>query len=168
MSPLLATSDKSFWHGFTSFYDKHFPERVDGAIIEFGVFKGNSIRWLLTQFPDARIFGADILPTQPEWPIDPRVIYVELDQGRDEQVAALVNGVDRLQLIIEDGSHIPRHQSNCLKHGLSALQPGGMYVRGDPDNSAEAEPVRGCLVHALHSSADGIFAGMWGVEWRQK
>lgn len=138
MSPLLATSDKSFWHAYTGFYEKHFPEEVRGSILEFGVFKGNSIRWLLAEFPDSRIYGADILPLQPEWPIDDRVTYVEMDQGDEVQISEVLKRVDRLQLIVEDGSHVPLHQSNCLKHGLSALAPGGIYVLEDIHTSHPA------------------------------
>lgn len=138
MSPLLAASDKSFWHGFAKFYEKHFPESVDGSILEFGVFKGNSIRWLLARFPNAKIVGADILPVQPEWPIDERVTYVELDQADEGQIDSLVRSIDRVRMIIEDGSHVPRHQSNCLKHGLLALQPGGIYVLEDIHTSHPA------------------------------
>ncbi|MBB3179814.1 hypothetical protein [Variovorax sp. Sphag1AA] len=138
MSPLLATSDKSFWHGYTGFYARHFPKEIKGSILEFGVFKGNSIRWLLTEFPNATIFGADILPVQPEWPIDARVTYIEVDQGHEAQVAELVQNIDHLELIIEDGSHVPLHQSTCLKHGMSALMPGGTYVLEDIHTSHPA------------------------------
>jgi hypothetical protein len=34
-------------------------------------------------------------------------------------------------LIIEDGSHVPRHQADCLRFGFSALNPGGIYLLED-------------------------------------
>jgi hypothetical protein len=137
-SDLLSTSDKSFWHGYLDFYDKLLPKVIDGAILEFGVFKGYSIRWLLESFPAARVFGADILPVQPEWPLDPRVTYAKVDQADENAVRELVSSIANLDLIIEDGSHFPRHQSICLKHGLAALRPGGVYVLEDIHTSHPA------------------------------
>ena len=86
-------------------------------MVEFGVFKGNSIRWLPRRYPAARIVGADILPVQPEWPIDPRVEYALVDPLRDDEVEALLNRLPPPALIIEDGSHIPSHQWRCFRCG---------------------------------------------------
>ncbi|EJL67881.1 hypothetical protein PMI12_05501 [Variovorax sp. CF313] len=139
MDPRLEQTDKSFWHGFTNFYDTHLPHRIEGKILEFGVFKGNSIRWLLAKFPDAVIHGADILPAQPEWPLDSRVTYHEVDQEEEEQVKSLLEKIGQgLRLLIEDGSHFPRHQSRCLRLGLGALEPGGTYVLEDIQTSHPA------------------------------
>ncbi|MBB1599047.1 hypothetical protein [Variovorax sp. UMC13] len=138
MSPLLATSDKSFWHGFLDFYALHLPPKIDGAVIEFGVFKGHSIRWLIERFPEASITGADILPVQPEWPLHPRVRYRQMDQDDASQVVQVLAEVPGIQLIIEDGSHMPKHQSTCLKHGLQALQAGGTYILEDIHTSHPA------------------------------
>lgn len=131
VSPLLQESDKSFWHGYTDFYRQHLPRVVDGGIVEFGVFHGNSIRWLMEQYPQARITGVDILPTQPDWPVDRRVEYRRVDQSSDPQVTDLFRSIERPSLIIEDGSHIPSHQARCLRLGLPQLQPGGTYVLED-------------------------------------
>ncbi|WP_155624442.1 hypothetical protein [Burkholderia diffusa] len=137
-SQLLSSSDKSFWHGYLGFYEQHLPKTVAGSILEFGVFKGNSIRWLLQTFPNAKIVGADILQIQPEWPTHENVEYRQVDQADEQAVSALVRGIDDLELIIEDGSHFPSHQSICLKHGIDALLPGGTYVLEDVHTSHPA------------------------------
>lgn len=129
--PIDLTSDKSFWHGYTAFYEPRLPATLDGLILEFGVFKGNSIRWLLERYPAASVVGADILPQQPEWPVDRRASYRRLDQGSETQVSALFAELPAPQLIIEDGSHMPSHQSRCLRLGLPALAPGGIYIVED-------------------------------------
>lgn len=134
----LQESDKAFWHGYLAFYEHHLPEDIDGIIIEFGVFKGASIRWLLHRFPSARIIGVDIVPQSPDWPIDPRVQYATVDQGRPEDVAQFFADVTTPFLIIEDGSHIPSHQSSCLREGMAALAPGGIYILEDIHTSHPA------------------------------
>ena len=131
VSPLLQESDKSFWHGYTDFYAQHLPSVVEGGIVEFGVFHGNSIRWLMERYPRARITGVDILPVQPDWPAARRVEYRQVDQSSEQQVADLFRSIDKPFLIIEDGSHIPSHQARCLRIGIQHLQAGGYYVLED-------------------------------------
>jgi len=138
---LITHSDKSFWHGYMDFYASHLPGKIDGLIIEFGVFKGNSTKWLLQAYPQARIIGVDILPVQPEWPQGDRVEYRELDQGREEQIRSFFEEIPPPTLIIEDGSHIPSHQSRCLKHGINKLKPGGIYILEDIHTSHPAHPL---------------------------
>ena len=60
MIHLPINSDKYFWHGFREVYARLLPEFIEGRVVEFGVFKGDSIRWLMEQYPMAEIIGADI------------------------------------------------------------------------------------------------------------
>ncbi|WP_457427932.1 class I SAM-dependent methyltransferase [Roseateles sp. P5_E7] len=130
-SPLMAASDKSFWHAYVDFYAQHFPVDIDGLVVEFGVLNGNSIRWLSERFPSARLIGADILDVQPSWPQGERIRYAQVDQDSEAQVAAFLASIEPPRLLIEDGSHIPSHQSRCLRLGLQKLAPGGLYVLED-------------------------------------
>jgi hypothetical protein len=136
--PIISQSDKFFWHGYIDFYLSHLPKKIIGNIVEFGVFKGNSIRWLLEQFPDSKcIYGIDILPQQKSWPISQRVIYKQLDQNKEDQVRSFFDEIESPSLIIEDGSHLPSHQSRCLKHGMNALESGGaLHSRRHSNKSA--------------------------------
>lgn len=135
-------SDKYYWHQYIDTYREAFRTLGPvGNILEYGVFKGDSIRWLATEFPDARIVGADILEPVPSWPRGDRIRYVQLDQGKREQVRRMLDtaGV-RFDLIIEDGSHIPQHQALCLSESLPHLSSGGLYILEDihtshPDNT---------------------------------
>ena len=134
-SPLLEESDKSFWHGYTGFYDERLPQTMPDPIVEFGVFHGNSIRWLLEKYPDAQIYGADILHVQPEWPTSTRVEYRCVDQSNELAVAEFFRTIPRPGMIIEDGSHLPSHQARCLRLGLEHLKPGGLYILEDIHSS---------------------------------
>jgi hypothetical protein len=127
---LLHESDKSFWHGFVDFYEPFFANIRINTIAEIGIFKGNSVKWLLTRFPDAIIYGADILPIQPEWPIDDRFNFSQLDQGNRELIQIFF-GQNSYDLIIEDGSHLPEHQALALIEGLKRLNSGGIYILED-------------------------------------
>jgi len=128
-------SDKFFFHRYGQFYEEHLPRPCDThRLLEFGVWKGESIRWLSDRYPDAIITGLDILPVSPEWPIGGRISYVQGDQGDKqhlEEIVKQVAGDDGLDLVIEDGSHLPDHQRNALLACLPSMSPGGTYVLED-------------------------------------
>lgn len=126
-------SDKHYWHHYVDSYRQAFqtlgPVRI---ILEYGVFHGNSIRWLRSQFPDAFIIGADILEPQPDWPQDERIQYVRFDQNDPDHIGRSLRANNILfDLIIEDGSHIPQHQAWCLTQSLPHLRSGGLYILED-------------------------------------
>ncbi len=132
-SPLLAHSDKHFWHRFAAVYETQLKALTNvTSVLDFGVFRGNSIRWLSEKYPDARIYGCDILAPQPEWPVSEAIQYFQVDQASPDQLRRLFDyiGVD-LDLIIEDGSHLPLHQKNCLIEGIKHLRQDGVYIVED-------------------------------------
>jgi hypothetical protein len=123
-------SDKLYWHGYIPFYESFFASREIKNIAEFGVYKGNSIRWLLEKFPEAKIYGADILPLQLNWPTNERFTFTQLDQSSVEQVQEFLRQ-KTFDLIIEDGSHLVKHQINCIIEGLENLSSNGIYILED-------------------------------------
>ncbi len=120
------------------------------------MFKGDSIRWLAARFPDARIVGCDIVPPQPSWPVSPNIGYARLDQGSVEQIRRLFQHLNRqFDLIIEDGSHKPVHQRNCLVEALPYVRASGMYILEDIHTAHPAHPLyrelqRPTVVGPLH------------------
>jgi hypothetical protein len=127
-------SDKLYWHGYIPFYENFFSSRDIKIIAEFGVYKGNSIRWLLERFPGSEIYGADILPLQPTWPKSENFHFTQLDQGDSKQVKFFLKQ-QTFDLIIEDGSHLVQHQINCLIEGMENLAPNGIYILEDIQTS---------------------------------
>jgi hypothetical protein len=54
------------------------------------------------------------------------------DQSDRPAIASLLKSVNRtFDLVIEDGSHMPKHQESCLAETFPLLRPGGMYVLED-------------------------------------
>lgn len=129
----ITESDKHYWHRYTEFYASAF-QRVGEIrrIIEFGIFHGASTRWLSECFPGSEIRGLDILPLQPDWPISKRITYRQVDQGDRAAVkVALAEVAGEVDMIIEDGSHIPQHQATCLAEGIRRVRRGGLYILED-------------------------------------
>jgi hypothetical protein len=129
----ITQSDKYYWHRYTEVYEAPFAQLADARlVVELGIFRGDSLAWLAERFPRADLVGVDILPLQPTWPVSPRIRYVQADQGDRRAIADVFAGLpDQPDLILEDGSHIPRHQVNCLLEGFARLSPGGLYVLED-------------------------------------
>ncbi len=153
-----AASDKHYWHRYTDTYEAAFAKLGEVTeILEFGVFRGDSITWLAERFPRARIVGVDIVPAAPDWPHADRIEYVQLDQGdRAALHTMFATLARRFDLIIEDGSHIPQHQASCLVEGLPHVPPGGLYVLEDshtsqPDNTVFAELSADGHANSLHA-----------------
>jgi len=138
----LKESDKLYWHRYIPVY----VEELSGMkeckrILEFGVFKGDSIRWLQNSYPSAKIYGCDILPIQPEWPRSENIKYFFVDQANPDAVRSIfLMAGQSLDLIIEDGSHLPEHQRNCLVEGLKNLKSGGVYILEDIHTSHPEHP----------------------------
>lgn len=136
-TPDWTNSDKHYWHHYIDTYRAAF--RTLGPvrnILEYGVFRGDSIRWLREEFPDAAIVGADIVEPADGWPRGDGIRYVRLDQGERDQVQRMLEeaGVT-FDLVIEDGSHIPQHQALCLSETLPHVSPGGLYILEDVHTS---------------------------------
>jgi len=134
MNNLISNSDKFYWHQYIPFYEKFFENRNFANIAELGILEGESIKWLMQRFPDSNIYAADILDQQSTWPIDQRVKYYQLDQASR---SALVNFFNQAayDLVIEDGSHKPQHQVNCLVEAMPRLNTNGIYILEDIQTS---------------------------------
>lgn len=130
---LLQGSDKQYWHRYLPLYEEELSKLKNcNSILEFGIFKGDSVRWLNSKYPDATIFACDILPVQPEWPIAENINYFHVDQGKINTIKTLFSNINKpLDLIIEDGSHFPEHQKNCLVESVKHMSPGGIYILED-------------------------------------
>jgi hypothetical protein len=143
----LTESDKVFWHRYIDFYEPFLAGLGDARnILEFGVFHGDSIRYLMGRFPNAALFGADILPLQPDWTFDPRVQYFQIDQNQPSHIQSMFDSLSApLDMVIEDGSHLPVHQRHCLVASLSRIRNGGIYILEDlhtshPEHSYAQDP----------------------------
>lgn len=141
MNILLDESDKVYWHHYTEFYEEELEFYKCKNILEFGVWKGASICWLMDRYPLASIHGADILDVQASWPQEDRVKYFQVDQGDIHQIRGLFQDIgESLDLVIEDGSHIPVHQRNCLIEGIRHMSRGGIYILEDIHTSHPSHP----------------------------
>ena len=124
-------------HDYASAYDSLFtPFRQDTFnFLEIGVYYCKSHKMWRDYFPNATIYGIDILQEF----IDPfkneeRLVLQQLDQGSKQQLVEYSkNGPWRV--IIDDGSHRSSHQKLTFEVLWNSVEAGGYYVIEDTQTS---------------------------------
>jgi hypothetical protein len=131
-----AKTDKD-QHGYASIYERHFSHCREDVrdVLEIGVYNGASFEAWKDYFPRANLYGVDALEEhciKTQGRIGPRFDWVV---GRQEDPLVHkelhVKCKDGLNLIIDDGSHIPEHQIASFTGLFDLLVPGGVYVIED-------------------------------------
>lgn len=126
------TDKSSLKHHYLDLYDRALAHRRLEPIrlLEIGVFKGASVRTWRDYFPNGRIVGLDIDPDALQH-AGPRIEIVLGDQADPEGLRAIVQERGPFDVIIDDGSHIWRHQIDTLRALLALVTPGGLYILED-------------------------------------
>ena len=123
-------SDK-LQHTFTDFY--HGLLAVDRLavtkVLEIGIFHGGSLLMWADYFPNAIIHGVDIEPKTVD---HPRIKCHQVDQGSKEALVSLITTIGGdFDFIIDDGSHIIKHQQISWAVLYPHLKSGGYYIIED-------------------------------------
>ena len=108
-------SDKFYWHRYTEEYERVCFSTIyqPNWIMEIGVLRGESVRFLSNRFPSATIIGVDRDQQEGEWPTGEKIKYVRLDQEKKEEIVKMFREA-QFDLVIDDGSHLPEHQATTL------------------------------------------------------
>jgi 23S rRNA U2552 (ribose-2'-O)-methylase RlmE/FtsJ len=124
------------WHHYLEIYERHFePLRQrehPPRILELGVSRGGSLEiWRKYFGADARIVGIDIDPACMDR-VDPENTVIVGDQS---DPAVLASAIERLgggvDLVIDDGSHLGRHQISTFDYLYPKISERGVYVCED-------------------------------------
>jgi hypothetical protein len=153
-------SDKIYWHKYINFYEKLLPKDATN-ILEIGVFKGQSIHYWREKYPNANIFGLDIVEPSEAWPKDDRITYFKADQSDSQNYHAILQSIGApIDILIEDGSHDPYHQKISLVESLNYLKNGSIYILEDIHT---AHPH-----HPYYKKRAGVFLGSGVKRWFKK
>lgn len=130
---------------YTPFYDLILNSRRESvkSVLEIGIGTtasmahvdnyqpGASLRMWKEYFPNAHILGADI--NESVLFGESRISTWHCDQSELGSLFDLhkIVGAPRLDLLIDDGSHDPVHQSLTLEVLWGQLAPGGIYIIED-------------------------------------
>ncbi len=125
------------WLHYLPIYERHFA-RYRGTqfrMLEIGVFGGGSLDMWREYFgPKAAIWGIDVNPAcaaldTPETPVR---IGSQADSKFLKSVVSEMGGLD---IVLDDGSHIGRHQWESFETLFPLLSDGGLYVIEDSHTS---------------------------------
>ena len=99
---------------YCDIYERYFgPIRHEKLVImEIGVREGASIRMWQEYFPNAEIHGIDIDPNARKLDLnDQRTTIHIADQNNGMQIRRVLRNIGKpIDIVIDDGSHITRHQ----------------------------------------------------------
>jgi hypothetical protein len=121
------------WIHFLPVYDRYIAPYAGSApvMLEIGVSQGGSIEmWRKVLGADATIFGIDINPDCIGLVDAPNQVRI----GSQDD-AAFLGGVlaetGPLDIVLDDGSHIGRHQIASFRAIWPQVKPGGLYMIED-------------------------------------
>lgn len=125
------------WIHYLEIYDRHFSKYrdTDFRMLEIGVFKGGSLDLWREYFgPKAVIFGIDVNPECAGYATAPNQVRI----GSQDDPAFLRSVIDEMgspDLILDDGSHVGRHQAASFETLFPLLKDGGIYAIEDMHTS---------------------------------
>jgi hypothetical protein len=121
------------WHHYFDIYHNHFQRfrNRDVTLLEIGVCDGGSLQMWKDYFgPKARIYGADIDPTCKKFESD-QIKIITTDQNDRQSLNQLKEIVGTVDILIDDGGHLPQQQINTYEILYSAVSENGIYVVED-------------------------------------
>jgi SAM-dependent methyltransferase len=125
-------------HGFTELYEHFFYPLKEAPlkILEIGIGAGGSLILWRDYFPNAQIFGIDIVDMSSSSLNSGRIRTFVADQANRDQLDAFIDkyGGD-FDIIIDDGGHKMDQQQISFGHLFKYVKPGGYYVIEDVHTS---------------------------------
>lgn len=121
------------WVHYLPLYDQALGQFVGKAprVLEIGLAQGGSLQlWSDYLGEDARVVGLDLDPTCKRFEADGFPVFVG-DQGDPDLLGRIAAEHGPFDIVIDDGSHIPRHQIASFKALWPHLKTGGVYVCED-------------------------------------
>lgn len=114
-------------------YERHFSRfrGQDVHVLEIGVYSGGSLEMWKSYFgPASKIYGVDINRRCKAYESDSVRVFIG-NQGDREFWKRFREDVPTLDVVIDDGGHIPQQQIVSLEELLPHLRPSGVYVCED-------------------------------------
>ena len=118
-------------HGYCEVYERRLEDRRSEPlkVLEIGVFFGASLRMWREYFPNAEIHGVD-LDIKRCGDIDGVTLH-KIDANDTNELVKLSEKHGPWDLIVDDGSHMMKHQQSTFSKLWSHVKPDGFYVVED-------------------------------------
>lgn len=123
---------------YLDIYHKHLHHKREDVkvLVEIGILNGSSLRMWKEYFPNATIYGIDINPDCKKYEEDRIKIFIG-DQNDDDFLTHLKDNLPNIDILLDDGSHITKHQIKTFNYLKEKINKGGTYIIEDLANSYE-------------------------------
>jgi cephalosporin hydroxylase len=120
-------------HTYIDFYDRFFRKFRNNKIVilEIGVYHGESLRLWEEYFPNATIYGIDIVKARCYNSDRVKTFYGD---STDKQFVESTFKDMEFDMIIDDGSHRMNYQINTFNLFYKYIKEGGYYIIEDIQN----------------------------------
>lgn len=151
-------------HNYCRIYEMYLADKKYKIkkVLEIGVDRGQSLLMWRDYFPNAEIYGIDIIDV----PLKEERITVFKGDGTDQGFAdRVIKPLGEFDLIIDDGSHTSRDINTTLEiYFHNYLKPGGFYVIED----LHAVYKRCNNENIIKNSMDYLFELVHEINWGGK
>lgn len=121
------------WQHYFEVYDRHFS-RFRGTsprVLEFGVSHGGSLQMWKHYFgPGCTVYGVDINPNCKQLEEEGIQIIIG-DQGDASFLRAIADRIPKIDILIDDGSHVMEHQIKTFEALFHTIDARGVYLCED-------------------------------------
>lgn len=136
------------WEHYFDIYHRHFAHFIGQKVnvLEIGIYSGGSLEMWRSYFGEkSHVYGVDIEEACKAYENEHVSVFIgdQADRAFWDTFKKNVEGID---ILIDDGGHMPEQQQITLEEMLPYLRPGGVYL---------CEDVHGCF-NRFSSFATGL------------
>ena len=121
------------WNHYFDIYERHLAKfrNTDVGILEIGIYSGGSLDMWQDYFGEkCRVYGVDLMPECKTYEREGVTIFIG-DQADTTFWQSVKQRAPQLDIVIDDGGHLPNQQMVTLEELLPYLRPGGVYICED-------------------------------------
>ncbi len=121
------------WLHYFDSYHRHFSKFIgrEVHVLEVGIYAGGSLSMWKEYFgKKCRVYGVDIEDACKVYKDDRTEVFIG-DQADRSFWAKVRQAVPNIDILIDDGGHLPVQQQITLEEMLPHLRPGGVYLCED-------------------------------------
>jgi Methyltransferase domain len=136
------------WRHYFDVYERHLAKFIgrDVHVVEVGIYSGGSLPMWRDYFGEkCRIYGVDIEPACRAYAGKQVDVFIG-DQGDPAFWSTFREAVPTVDILIDDGGHVPYQQIATLEAMLPHMRPGGVYLCEDIGDAA----------NPFHAYLDGL------------
>lgn len=149
------------WNHYFPIYERHFAKFRNGqplTLLEIGIYSGGSLDMWRDYFGSpVHIIGVDVQEACMAYHDPARGVTVLIgDQSSADFWRYFKATQPKLDIVIDDGSHKPRHQITTLEELLPHMNPGGVYLCEDIHGYPNKSPPGSAFASHVHELAHGL------------